>query len=122
MINKRSTGSHYEEKAASYLTDRGVSVTEKNYRCRIGEIDLIGYEHDEGQRYLVFFEVKYRNTDECGSASQAVGRAKQKKICRVCDYYRMMNDVYDDIQIRFDVIAIDGGEITWIKNAFSYVR
>ena len=122
MVNNRSTGTYYEDKAADYLTSKNVDLIERNYRCRMGEVDLIGRDTEDGQNCLVFFEVKYRTTGECGSAAEAVGRAKQKKICHVCDFYRMMRGVSDDMQIRFDVVAIDGEEITWIRNAFQYTR
>ena len=56
-MNKRQTGSRYEETAAAFLTSKGYRVLERNFRCRQGEIDLI-CRHG---RYLVFAEVKYRS-------------------------------------------------------------
>ena len=53
-MNKRQTGSRYEETAAAFLTSKGYRVLERNFRCRQGEIDLI-CRHG---RYLVFAEVK----------------------------------------------------------------
>lgn len=88
-----------------------------NFRCKIGEIDLIGMDKD----YLVFFEVKYRSSNAMGSPKEAVDFKKIKKICRVSDYYRMINHIDDGRYIRFDVISIKGEEIEWIKNAFDYV-
>ena len=52
-MNKRKTGTEYEELAARWLTGKGFKILEKNYRCRIGEIDLIARDG----RYLVFVEV-----------------------------------------------------------------
>ena len=52
-MNKRVTGSRYEIYAAAYLEERGYRILEKNYRCRAGEVDLIG----QNGRYLVFIEV-----------------------------------------------------------------
>ena len=120
--NKRSTGTYYEDLAVRYLESHGVIITERNYRCRKGEIDLIGFDSEDGQKCLVFFEVKYRMTMQCGYAAEAVGYAKQKKICRVSDSFRMINGIYDDVQVRYDVVAFDGEDVTWIKNAFEYVR
>ena len=51
-MNKRKTGTEYEELAARWLTGKGFEILEKNYRCRIGEIDLIARDG----RYLVFVE------------------------------------------------------------------
>lgn len=117
-MNKREVGTKKEETACTYLTGNGVRVKERNFRCRRGEIDIIGYDGE----YLVFFEVKYRkNGSDKGSALEAVGIGKQKKICRVADYYRMIHRCPSDMPIRFDVVAIDGDEIQWVKNAFEYV-
>lgn len=115
-MNTRAVGTDKEETACQYLTQNGVRIKERNFRCRQGEIDAIGYEGE----YLVFFEIKYRKGAAKGSAVEAVDYRKQKKICRVADYYRMMHECPDNLPIRFDVVAIDGNEITWIRNAFEY--
>ena len=115
--NKRKTGGFYEQKAAKYLSSQGVKILECNYRNRIGEIDLIGQEND----YLVFFEVKYRKDDKKGSPAQAVHFTKQKTICKVADYYRMMHGMGEFAAVRYDVVAIEGENITWYKNAFVHI-
>ena len=115
--NKRQVGGQWEKQAAEYLTAQGMQIVESNFRCRQGEIDLIGYH--EG--YLVFVEVKYRSTNEQGYALEAVDFRKQRKICRVADYYRYLHKVGDFENIRYDVVAIQNGEIRWIQNAFSHV-
>lgn len=115
-MNKREIGAKKEEEARKYLEQNGVRIRECNFRCRQGEIDIIGYDGI----YLVFFEVKYRADSSKGSATEAVGIRKRQKICRVSDYYRMLHRCADDMPIRFDVIAIDGGRIQWLQNAFTY--
>lgn len=116
-MNRRKIGDAQEELACRYLVKQGVRLMERNFRCRQGEIDIIGYEKE----YLVFFEVKYRKDDSKGSAAEAVGPSKQRKLCRVSDYYRMIHGCPSDTPVRFDVIAIDGGRIEWIRNAFDYI-
>ena len=116
-MNKREKGAQKEEQVCAYLLSNGVKIEERNFRCRQGEIDIIGYDGE----YLVFFEVKYRSSRNMGSAAEAVGFTKQRKICRVADYYRMMHRRGEDTPIRFDVIAIDGAKLRWIKNAFYYI-
>lgn len=116
-MNKRQTGTQWETQAAEYLIQNGMRIAEKNFRCRQGEIDIIGYDG----AYLVFFEVKYRSSAGRGRAAEAVGPAKQRKICRVADYYRVIHHCSESTPIRFDVAAIDGGRFSWIKNAFYYV-
>ena len=115
-MNRRRTGAAYEEQAARWLKEQGFEILERNFYCRQGEIDLIGYDGE----YLVFFEVKYRKAASKGSASEAVDSRKQKKICRVSDYYRMIHNCPSDTAIRYDVIAIDGEQVNWIRNAFFY--
>ncbi len=115
-LNRRKIGEEWEARACRYLAEKGVRIRERNFRCRQGEIDIIGYEKE----YLVFFEVKYRRDDSRGCAADAVGFQKQKKICRVSDYYRMIHGCPSDTPVRFDVIAMDGGGIEWIRNAFPY--
>ena len=106
-----------EEQVCAYLLSRGVEIVEQNFRSKQGEIDLIGRDGD----YLVFFEVKYRGSRNKGSAAEAVDYAKQRRICRVADYYRVLHRCTEDTPIRFDVVAVDGEKLTWIRNAFYYV-
>ncbi len=120
-MNKREVGERFEERACAYMTERGFVVLERNFRCRQGEIDVIGEE--EG--YLVFAEVKYRASGVSGNPAEAVTAAKQRKICRVADYYRCLRGIGDGQAVRYDVVAIDGtGEeerIVWHKNAFDHI-
>lgn len=117
QVNTRETGASYEELAEKYLQQNGVKICERNFRNRKGEIDLIGRD----QEYLVFFEVKYRKTNAKGSPLEAVTRAKQKTICKTADYYRMIHGIGEFSAIRYDVVAICGDEILWIKNAFEHI-
>ena len=116
-MNKREKGAQKEEQVCAYLLYEGVKIVERNFRCRQGEIDIIGYDGE----FLVFFEVKYRSGRGMGSAAEAVGLTKQRKICRVADYYRMIHRLSEDTPLRFDVVAIDGENLRWIKNAFYYI-
>lgn len=114
--NNRQLGTEKESLAADYLVRRGARILERNYRCRQGEIDLI-FRHGE---YLVFGEVKYRKSQTAGMALEAVGLAKQKRICRVADYYRAVHGLGDGTNVRYDVIAIQGERVSWIPNAFPH--
>ncbi|MCD7836325.1 MAG: YraN family protein [Lachnospiraceae bacterium] len=116
-MNNRRTGADNEQLAADYLAKRGMRIAARNFRTRRGEIDIIGYEGG----YLVFVEVKYRSTDARGGALESVNLTKQTRICRAADYYRFIHNIGDDTNIRYDVIGIQGREITWIKNAFMHV-
>lgn len=116
-MNKRETGTFYERQAVQYLQHRGVRVLEVNYRCRQGEIDIIGYD----DTCLVFFEVKARDSFKSGHGAEAVDSYKQRRICRVADFYRLKHGIGEFVQMRYDCVVIDKGEITWMKNAFEHV-
>lgn len=112
--NKRETGTRKEELAAEFLARRGVKVLDRNYRCRQGEIDLIGRDG----RYLVFFEVKYRKTARNGMPAEAVGYVKQQRIRYTAQMYLYSYRYREDTPCRFDVVSILGDQITWIRDAF----
>lgn len=114
--NKRELGSRYEKQAAAFLEQKGLRILERNFYCRSGEIDLIAREG----RYLVFVEVKYRHTQESGWACAAVDRRKQRAISRTAQFYLVRYGYGMDTPCRFDVVAIDGGKLQWIRNAFDY--
>lgn len=114
MENKRTIGSRYEEIAAAFLTGQGVRILERNYRNRTGEIDLIGREGNS----RIFVEVKGRRSDRQGDPAEAVTPAKQERIRRTALWYLMKQGLPADTPCRFDVIAILGTEIRWIRNAF----
>ena len=78
---------------------------------------IIGKDKDT----LVFYEVKYRSSDYMGSPKEAINTHKIHKICRVSDFYRLINKIDENTKIRFDVISIKVEEIEWIKNAFEYI-
>ena len=111
-MNKRELGSYYEEVATRFLKDHGVEIIKNNFRCRLGEIDIIGRQGD----VLVFFEVKYRTGDRYGYSLEAIDKKKQKRIINCAKYYLAFNDT--DSYIRFDAIGIDNDSIEWIKDAF----
>ena len=116
-MNRRKEGAYYENLVAEYLKTQGYEILEKNYRCRIGEIDLIAKEGET----LVFVEVKYRRDDKMGNPKEAVDRKKQKKIYMTASYYLMRECGRMDIPCRFDVAAVLGEQIEVVKNAFEYL-
>ncbi len=116
-LNRRETGAEWEKQAARYLESQGMQILASNFRSRQGEIDLIGRH----QGYLVFIEVKYRRNEGKGYALEAVDYRKQCRICRVADYYRYSHGIDDDVDVRYDVVGIQGGEVQWIQNAFPHI-
>ena len=113
-MNKRIIGKEKEELAAKFLARQGVKILEKNFSCRMGEIDLIGLDGD----CIVFVEVKYRTNTDYGYPQEAVSKNKRRKIVLVSGYYRMRNGLGDGTNFRFDIVSILGDKIRWDKNAF----
>ena len=113
-MNTRQIGSEYEQQAAEYLEEKGMTILEMNFRNRGGEIDIIARDGE----YICFVEVKYRTTNQFGSPLEAVTYRKQQQIRKVALYYLMRKGLNEWTPCRFDVIAFEGKEITHIENAF----
>lgn len=113
-MNKRKIGDEYEQVAVEYLERNGFRIIERNYRNRIGEIDIIAKERNT----ICFVEVKYRNDGKYGYASEAVNVRKQHKIQRVANYYLMRKGYSEWTDCRFDVLAVEGVDVTLYRNAF----
>ena len=92
----------------------GNKILERNFRCKIGEIDIIALH----KGYLVFIEVKYRKDSAAGHPLEAVDYQKQNKIRYTAQYYMYKNRIPENTPCRFDVVSILGDEITLIKDAF----
>ena len=114
MANNRKLGSDKEIKAAEYLRQNNIEILVMNFRSKQGEIDIIGKDGE----YLVFIEVKYRTSDIFGLPREAVNHSKQRKIKQTAMSYLKYCDIYDSVNVRFDVIDILDDEITHIKDAF----
>lgn len=114
MENKRAIGKKYEDAAKEYLTNNGYNIIESNYRTKHGEIDIIAKNDD----YLCFIEVKYRKENSLVSGLYAVDKHKQKTIYSVARIYLLSKKYKQDTKCRFDVVSIEGDQITLIKNAF----
>lgn len=111
-------GTRGEEAAVEYLKSRGVKILLRNYRCRYGELDIVGRDRE----YYVIIEVKSRKKREQGHPSEAVNFRKQNRICRTFDHMRMKHHLPEHLPVRFDVIEVDGSlRCTWIRNAFEYI-
>lgn len=115
-MNKTAIGKSREAEAAGYLRKQGYEILAQNYRCRIGELDIIAREG----AYLVFVEVKYRADARYGYPQEAVDARKMARLRRTARYY--LTERYRSGEAaplcRFDVVAILGNELTLIRNAF----
>ena len=109
----RAMGIKGEVLAKSFLIKKGYKILFTNYSTKLGEIDIIA----KHKGYVVFVEVKQRETCTFGRPSEAVDEIKQQKIRRVATYFLKQYKLFD-CDCRFDVIEIIGEEINHIENAF----
>ena len=114
---KQNLGRAGEQIAESYLKKKGFTLLERNYRCPIGELDLIVLD----RRVVVFVEVKTRSDGLLGSPLEAVHRYKQQRMIKVALYFLSQRRLHDQ-EARFDVIGItfedQEPKIEHIQNAF----
>jgi putative endonuclease len=110
-------GKFGETLALKKIKRLGYKKIVRNYRCPLGEVDLIGWDGDT----LVFIEIKTRKGRSTDYAKEAVNARKKRQISKVALAYMKSHD-YSDAKARFDVVAVCVGsgkpEIEIIKNAF----
>ena len=106
-------GESAEGLAAAFLQGRGLKILARNYRCRLGEIDLVA----ESGQTLVFVEVRARKTEDFGGAAGSITPAKRRRIVATARHYLAGAG---DRPARFDVILVKGEppQLEWIADAF----
>ena len=110
-----SDGTHYENEAAQALQRSGLEIVQRNFRCKLGEIDLICRD---GER-LVFVEVRRRSNRHFATAAASVTRRKQLRIIRAAQLYLQQTVGANSTPCRFDVVAFEVNGMQWLKNAFT---
>jgi putative endonuclease len=98
---RRVLGSLGEAAAAAHLKSLGFRVRARNFRCPLGEADVVAEEGED----LVFVEVKTRSGFAFGLPHEAVSRAKQRKLGRVALWYCHQHDL-GERGLRFDVVEV----------------
>ncbi len=115
-VTTRLRGNAAEDAALAHLLAAGLTLVERNYRTPGrggGEIDLV---MREAGGTLVFVEVRARAATTHGGAAASVGGVKQRRIVLAARHYLMRHK--SPPACRFDVVAIDGNHIEWLKAAF----
>jgi len=112
-----SLGKRAEDSAADFLKQRGYNIIRRNYRNKLGEIDIVARH----QGIICFVEVKARRSARYGLPQEAVSQSKQAKISRVALSFLKENGLLDS-KARFDVVSIlysvDHPKIDLIQDAF----
>ena len=112
-------GARAEQLALEYLQARGLTIVERNYRRRLGELDLVALDHG----VLVIAEVRTRSGDAFGGAAASVDGRKQRRIIRAAEQLLQRRRDYAALPVRFDVLivtaaATDCAEVHWLRHAF----
>lgn len=123
MVNKgpttKAVGDAGELRALAHLTRHGLTLVRRNYRvaagpyARGGEVDLILLERDGT---LVFVEVRARASSSHGGAAASVTASKQRRAVYAARHF--LRDCATPPACRFDVVAIDGDQLEWLRGAF----
>nr|WP_324258085.1 YraN family protein [Cellvibrio fontiphilus] len=124
--NSITLGAAAESQAEAFLIQQGLITRLRNYRCKLGEIDLIMLDKtphaSASENTLVFVEVRLRTNKRFAPALETVDYRKQQKIIKTAMRFLQEQKLYDKVRCRFDVIALDqtgtAPAIQWVKNAF----
>jgi putative endonuclease len=110
-----------EDKAAAFLAANGYKILKRNYKTRLGEIDIIARDRET----ICFVEVKSRTTERFGLPQEAISKLKQRQIAKVALMFLKENDLLDSFT-RFDAVCLlcsqDKPKLELIKNAFDLTR
>lgn len=111
-MNRR--GEPAENLAVAFLERAGLRILERNYRCKMGEIDLIARNGET----TIFVEVRARTSEAFGGPAESITAAKRTRLIRAARHYLARHQL--DQACRFDVVLIRGAEqrIEWIPGAF----
>jgi putative endonuclease len=118
-LGSKARGDAAEARALAWLQARGLMLVQRNYRlargphAHGGEIDLILRERDGT---LVFVEVRARSNATRGGAAASVTAAKQQRLRHAAQHFLLRLDALPPC--RFDVLAIDGEQVEWLRGAF----
>lgn len=111
---RQLAGASAEELAAGFLAERGLAIVGRNFRTRLGEIDLIARDGAT----LVFVEVRRRRSSAAwGGAAGSVGPLKRRRLEAAARLY--LARLRSEPACRFDVVAIEGESCTWLRDAFA---
>ena len=119
-MNRRELGALGEKAAGDYLRKRGFRIRETNFRCPIGEIDIVAEKGD----YMVFVEVRTRSSSDFGTPEESITAAKKEKLVSLAFTYLQTHDDLPPLY-RIDVVAVEASKdgnisrVELIENAIS---
>ena len=117
----KSLGDAFEERAALWLQESGLRLLARNFRSRLGEIDIVALDGE----CVVFLEVRRRGNPRFAGAAASVDRRKQQRIQRAAQLFLQRHPQWSALPCRFDVVAFEppqsapDGAPLWIRAAFT---
>ena len=110
LSDKQRQGQGWEQAALAHLRRHGLELVEANFSCKGGEIDLVMRDGDT----LVFVEVRQRAAATHGGAAASITPAKIRRLICAAQFYLLR--LPKTPPCRFDVVAIDAGQLEWLQN------
>jgi putative endonuclease len=114
-MDRQQIGRAAEDAAVAFLISRGLQIMARNFRRRLGELDVVARERDT----LIIVEVRTRASNRFGGAAASVDFRKQAKLQRAASLFLQHRPDLAKLPVRFDVIAVTPAGIEWIKHAFT---
>jgi len=114
-------GEEGERDAEAFLLDKGMTLIQRNYRCRSGEIDLVmTAPAEDGDELLVFVEVRRRGSGAQVSALDSVDASKQRRLITAARHFLLEHPRWSEHRCRFDVVALESANerMVWVPAAF----
>ncbi len=115
-VDRQQLGRDAEQRAADFLKSVGLQIVTRNYRCRMGELDIVA----QSGTTLVIAEVRCRSRSDYGGAAASVTARKQQRIVRASRHLLAHQPALARLPVRFDVLVVppDGGTVEWLRAAF----
>lgn len=112
-------GQRAEDIAAEFLRAQGLEILERNYRRRLGELDIIARDGD----VLIIAEVRTRASDRFGGAAASVDGRKQQRLVRAAAQLLQQRKDFSHLRVRFDVLAVSEAapgspKVQWLQHVF----
>ena len=119
LTRRQQSGQRAEQLAADFLRAAGCEIVARNYRRRLGELDIIA----RSGSVLVVAEVRTRASAAFGGAAASITRAKQRRVTRAAQQLLQQRVDLARFPVRFDVLVVSDPEgpspaVEWIKHAF----
>jgi putative endonuclease len=119
-MERQRIGAAAEDAAVKFLREHGLEILLRNFRLRLGELDIVARDRTT----LILVEVRSRSSDRFGGAAASVDFRKQVKLQRTAALLLQRYKDFASLRVRFDVVVVHGPltpnpRVEWIKHAFT---